>query len=230
VQSAKASTTTSEETAMTDLALKQAILDELEWEPSVDAAHIGVTVENGIVTLTGHVPTFAQKLAAEQAVKRVKGVRAVAQEIEVRLPTEHKMDDADIAKRAVSSLGWQVSVPDNRLQVLVQNGWITLRGEVDWQFQRKAAENAVRLLAGVRGVSNQISIKASEQPKDLKRRIESALARNASGEANSVRVALKDGRVTLEGKVHSWHDRKIVEDAVWAAPGVSAVEDKIQIV
>lgn len=214
---------------MTDLGLKQAILDELEWEPSVEAAHIGVTVEDGVVTLTGHVPTFAQKLAAEQAVKRVKGVKAVAQEIEVRLPSEHKLDDADIARRAVDSLKWQVSVPDDRIQVLVQKGWITLRGEVDWEYQRRAAENAVRLLAGVTGVSNQISIKAAVQPKDLKQKIASALARNAAKEANSVRVTLKDGRATLEGSVHSWHDRRVVEDAVWAAPGVSAVVDKIEV-
>ncbi len=214
---------------MTDLLLKQEILDELDWEPSVDAAHIGVTVHDGVVTLTGHVPTFAQKLAAERAAKRIKGVRAVAEEIEVRLPSDHKIDDEDIAKRALDSLAWRVGVPDEGVQVLVQRGWITLRGEVDWQFQRKAAENAVRLLAGVTGVSNQISLKPSDQPGDLKRRIESALARNALNEAGDLRVTLAGGRVTLEGTVHSWHDRRLVEDAVWAAPGVSAVDDRIQI-
>jgi osmotically-inducible protein OsmY len=214
---------------MSDKILQQAVIDELDWEPSVDAAHIGVTVEDGVVTLTGHVPSFAQKLAAERAVKRVKGVRALAQEIEVRLSSTHTIDDADIAKRALSSLEWHVSVPNDRIQLHVQNGWVTLRGQVDWEFQRRSAENAVRLLTGVKGVTNQISIKPNVQPTDLKRRIQSALARNASAEANSVRATIADGRVTLEGTVHSWHDRRIVEDAIWAAPGVTDIEDRIEV-
>jgi osmotically-inducible protein OsmY len=214
---------------MDDIDVKRRIEDELDWEPSVDAAHIGVSVENGVVTLTGHVPTYAEKLSAERAVRRVKGVRAVAQDLEVRLPTSLRIDDQDIARRAANSLMWNTNAPDDRILITVQRGAITLRGEVDWQYQRSAAENAVRSLSGVVAVYNQISLRRRPQPADIKRRIESALARNASSEANAVRVEVADGKVTLEGTVHSWFDRKVIEDSVWAAPGVRQVDDHLEV-
>jgi osmotically-inducible protein OsmY len=214
---------------MDDKILRQIIIDELDYQPSIDAADIGVAVESGVVTLTGHVGSYAEKVAAEEAVKRVRGVRAIAQEIEVRYPFSKKTSDDEIAKRAVDILGWDVRVPDERIQVKVQKGWITLTGEVDRHYQKQAAEEAVRRLSGVVGVGNLITIKPAVQPADVKKRIEEALKRSAQGEAGNIRVSVKDGKVTLEGKVKAWYERQLAEQAAWAAEGVEAVEDRIQI-
>jgi osmotically-inducible protein OsmY len=214
---------------MDDLKLRQLILDELEFEPSIDAANIGVAVDQGVVTLTGHVGTYAQKLAAEEAVKHIKGVRGIAEEIEVRYPSTPKIHDDEIAKRALDILRWDASVPDDRLQVKVQQGWLTLSGEVDWNFQRKAAEEAVRKLSGLIGVSNQIMLKSTAQTADVKKRIEEALKRNAELEADAIRVSVVDGRVKLEGKVKAWYERQLAEQAAWAVKGVRAVEDDLRL-
>jgi len=212
---------------MTDKSLQQAVLDELDWEPSVDAAHIGVTANNGVVTLTGHVPSYTQKWAAERAVGRVTGVKAVAEELEVRFPLEGRNSDDDIAKRAVQSLDWDVSVPNNKVKVKVEKGWVTLTGEVDWNFQRSAAEADVRKLQGVKGVSDEIKVKPSVNAYDVREKIKSAFDRNAQLEAANINVTADGGKVTLSGKVDTWRDRDLAERTAWSAPGVTQVEDKL---
>lgn len=214
---------------MKDVELRELVEAELEWEPSLNAAHVAVTVHDSVVTLGGHVETYAEKLAAERAVRRVKQVRGVAMDIEVRPPSAKRVDDEDIATRAVNSLRWQSNIPGNDIHISVNRGWITLGGDVEWRYQREAAERAVRYLSGVVGVTNEIAIRSTSQPDDLKQRIVSALARNAAAEAKSVVVDVEGGQVRLSGKVHSWHDRKLIEDAIWAAPGVTSVKDEIRI-
>ncbi|CAN7635129.1 MULTISPECIES: BON domain-containing protein [Mesorhizobium] len=215
---------------MTDLALRQNILDELEFEPSIDAAHIGVAVEDGIVTLTGHVSSYWEKTTAENVVKRVKGVKGLAEEIEVRLVGLKGTADDEIAKRAVDAITWNVSIPRDKVQVKVQDGWITLTGRLEWQYQKNAAAEAVRGLAGVVGVANQIEINPRASVSDIKKRIENALKRNAETEAQTIRVIVQDGKVTLEGKVRALSERQAAERAAWSSPGVRAVEDRISII
>lgn len=214
---------------MTDLTLRENVLSELEFEPSVNAAHIGVAVEKGVVTLSGHVGSYAEKLAAERVVQRVKGVRAIAQEIEVRLPSDKKTNDDEIAQRALSVIAWDTTIPDRKLRIKVQDGWITLSGEVEWYFQRQGAEAAVRKLSGVAGVINLIAVKPRIEAKDVKHRIENALLRNAELEAEQIHVEVSGGRVKLEGKVKAWHERDVAKRAAWAVPGVTAVEDHLAI-
>jgi osmotically-inducible protein OsmY len=215
---------------MNDGTLRQDIVDELDFEPSIDAANIGVAVEKGIVTLTGHVPTYSQKVTVENVVRRVKGVKGIAEEIEVRPFGSNRTADDEIAKRAVSTLDWNTSVPDNTVQVKVQKGWLTLTGTVDWQYQKNAAAEAMAGLAGVTGVTNQIQIKPRASAFDVKKRIEDALKRNAEIEAQAIRVDVIDGgKVRLEGKVHAWSERSAAERAAWSAPGVTVVEDRITI-
>lgn len=215
---------------MTDLALRQNILDELEFEPSIDAAHIGVAVEDGIVTLTGHASSYWEKTTAENVVKRVKGVKGLAEEIEVRLVGLKGTADDEIAKRAVDAITWNVSIPRDKVQVKVQDGWITLTGRLEWQYQKNAAAEAVRGLAGVVGVANQIEINPRASVSDIKKRIENALKRNAETEAQTIRVIVRDGKVTLEGKVRALSERQAAERAAWSSPGVRAVEDRISII
>jgi osmotically-inducible protein OsmY len=181
---------------MNDGTLRQDIVDELDFEPSIDAANIGVAVEKGIVTLTGHVPTYSQKVTVENVVRRVKGVKGIAEEIEVRPFGSNRTADDEIAKRAVSTLDWNTSVPDNSVQVKVQKGWLTLTGTVDWQYQKNAAAEAMAGLAGVTGVTNQIQIKPRASAFDVKKRIEDALKRNAEIEAQAIRVNVIDGGYT----------------------------------
>ncbi|HKH80666.1 MAG TPA: BON domain-containing protein [Methylovirgula sp.] len=214
---------------MSDKALRQDILDGLEFEPSIDAAHIGVAVADGVVTLTGYVGSYAEKTMAEHVVRRVKGVRAIAEEIEVRFPARKKTADDEIAKRALAIIAWDTTVPNEELQVKVQHGWITLSGEVEWHFQRTAAEYAVRKLSGVVGVTNLISVRPQIDAEDVKQRIENALKRSAEIEADTIRIAVTGSKVTLEGKVNAWHEREVAERAAWAAPGVSAVEDRLTV-
>lgn len=215
---------------MSDISLRQDIIDELEFEPSLNAAHIGVAVNKGIVTLSGFVGSYAEKIAAEQAVRRVKDVRAIAEEIEVRYPNDKKTADDEIAGRVVSILRWSAVVPPDSIQVKVQDGWVTLSGQVDWQFQRAAAEAEIRRLSGVAGVINSVSIKARVQATDVKRKIEEALKRYAEVEAAGVRVCvLNDGKVTLDGNVHDWRERDAIKRAAWSAPGVTTVEDRLMI-
>jgi osmotically-inducible protein OsmY len=214
---------------MSDRSLKHAVEEELEWEPSIDAEHIGVTVEDGVITLSGHVSTYAEKLAAENTAKRVKGVRAIAQEIEIRFPNDKKISDDQIAKRALDIIAWDSTIPDGKVQVMVQNGFVTLTGEVDWFYQRDSAETSIRRLSGVKGIFNNIKIKSRAQASDIKQRIETALKRNAEVEADTIRVSVLNGRVTLDGKVKAWYERDLAERTAWSAPGVVSVEDHINI-
>jgi osmotically-inducible protein OsmY len=212
-----------------DLRLQQRVTDELEFEPSVDPAHIGVSVREGVVSLSGHVSSFAEKFAAERAVRRVKGVKAVAQELEVRLPSDRKLADDEIAARAVRILNWDVSVPHGRVSVKVEHGVITLGGEVEWQFQRAEAERDVRKLGGIKSVVNDIAVVPSVRSEDVRATIRAALERNAEVEANKITVTVSGGKVTLGGKVNAWTEREAVERAAWSTPGVTQVEDDIEL-
>lgn len=213
-----------------DTLLQQDVMDELDFEPSVNAAHIGVTAKNGVITLTGHVGSYAEKIAAEDAARRVSGVHAIAQEIEVRYPSDKKTSDDEIAARALSVLKWNAVVPYDAVQVKVQDGWVTLLGAVDWQFQRVAAESGIRRLSGVAGVLNEITLKPGVNSGDVKRKIEDALKRSAEIEAASIRVsALGNGKVALEGKVHDWQERDAVKRAAWSTAGVTSIEDHLKI-
>lgn len=214
---------------MTDKQIRQDIIDQLDFDPSVNAAHIGVAVDDGVVTLTGHVGSFAEKLAAERTVQRVKGVRAIAEEIEVRYPNDKKTADDEIAARALKILSWSAVVPQG-IQVKVQDGWVTLSGQVDWHFERNAAESELRRLSGVAGVINNITLKSRVQAQDVKQKIEDALKRSAETEASRISVSVLDGgKVALNGQVHDWQERNTVGWAAWSAPGVKAVENHITI-
>jgi osmotically-inducible protein OsmY len=214
---------------MGDNELRQNVLAELEWEPSIEAAHVGVTAEDGVVTLTGHVATYIEKLGAERATRRVRDVRAIVQQIEVRPPYTNTTSDDEIAKRAVRMLDWDVVIPKGSVKVKVHNGWISLMGEVSWQYQKQAAEEDVRKLHGVKGVINNILIKVRIEATDIQRRIEDALKRHAEIEARGIKVSVHDGKVTLAGKVRDWSERRLLEDAAWSAPGVTAVDDYVSV-
>ena len=214
---------------MDDIALRKDVLEELEFEPSVDARNIGVAISHGIVTLTGHVGSFAERAAVERIVGRIRGVRGIAQEIQVRLPANRKTNDDEIAERALKIIAWDTTIPTERIQVRVENGWVTLRGAVDWDFQRQAAADAVRRLSGVIGLTNELTLGKGVSAADVKLRIENALRRAAELEAAHIRVGVVGGRVTLEGKVHTLHERAAAERAAWSAPGVHVVEDRIKV-
>lgn len=213
-----------------DKQLRQNVIDELDFEPSIEAADIGVAVESGIVTLTGHVPNFAQKLAAERAVWRVKGVKGIAEEIQVRFPGDKKTNDDEIAQRALNIIAWNTLIPRDSVRVKVQNGYVTLTGQMDWNYQREAAAADVRKLSGVSGVTNDIALKPAVQAVDVKQRITDALVRHAEVEASHVRISVPyAGTVSLEGEVGNWDERAAVVHAAWSAPGVREVEDKLRI-
>jgi osmotically-inducible protein OsmY len=212
-----------------DLHLQQRVIDALEFDPAVDAAHIGVNVNEGVATLSGHVRSFAEKFAAERAARQVKGVRAVAQELDVRLPSDKKVADDEIAARALRILDWDQLVPAKRISVKVEHGIVTLNGEVDWHFQRTEAEYDMRKLSGVRSVINNIVVVPRVRPDDVHAKIRAALERNAEVEANRITVAVSGGKVTLGGKVGAWSEREAVERAAWSAPGVTEVEDRIEL-
>jgi osmotically-inducible protein OsmY len=212
-----------------DLELRQDVFDELEFEPSVNAAHIGVTANKGVVTLTGFVTSYAEKAAAERAARRVKGVKAIAEEIEVRLPSHTKRADDEIAARAVDILKWQVGFPADRINVKLEKGIVTLTGEVDWQFQKNDAEYAVHKLTGVIHVANQIRVSSPVHASEIKGKIQKALQRSADVEASRITVQTEGGRVVLSGKVRAWYERDLAERAAWSAPGVTEVQDRLTI-
>ncbi|MFO1185714.1 MAG: BON domain-containing protein [Bauldia sp.] len=214
---------------MDDWKLRKDVMDELDFEPSIDSASIGVAAKAGVVTLSGHVPNYAQKIAAERAARRVKGVKAVALEIDVRYPDQAKTADDEIAKRALDILRWDALVPPGAVQVVVDKGWVTLSGAVDWQYQKRAAEEDVRRLSGVVGVANSITIKPAVQVADVKKKIEDALKRHAEIESEGIKVTVEGGRVRLDGKVDNWDEREAAENAAWSAPGVTAVDDRLQV-
>ena len=213
----------------TDQQLRRDVEDELSWDPRISDAEIGISAKDGVVTLSGFVKSYAQRLAAEHAAERVSGVRAVAEELHVKLPGTIDLSDTDIAHRAVNALKWDVEVPDAKVKVRVDKGWITLEGEVDWNFERQATERAVRYLTGVKGVSNQLRISPHASTYDVSARIKEALRRSADTEAAKIEVEAQGGRVTLRGNVHSWAERADVERAAWAAPGVTNVEDRLTV-
>jgi len=212
----------------TNLQLQQSVVAELRWEPSIDAADIGVIVRDGIVTLTGSVANYAQRLAAERAAQRVAGVQAVADELTVALPALHQRTDADIARAVANAVAWDVEVPDG-VKAVVHDGWVTLNGRVRWYFEKAAAERCVRYLAGVRGITNELEVvpPATVNPARVKTDIEAALARNAELDAANISVAAVNGTVTLSGTVRSWAERQDATRAAWNAPGVEFVNDEL---
>jgi osmotically-inducible protein OsmY len=214
---------------MRDEILQREVLDELKWEPSVNPAAIGVAVTDGVVTLTGYVDTYAEKLAAEKAAKRVKGVRAVAEEIEVKVSTLTERTDTDIAKAALNALQWNVQVPEEKIKVKVEDGWVILEGQVEWGFQKEAALDAVRYLTGVRGVSNLITIAPKIATYEIKDKIRDAFKRSAELDADRIRIDAADGKVTLSGKVHSWLEHDEAGRVAWAAPGVTTVVNQLAV-
>ena len=213
----------------TDADLKRDIEDELEWDPAIRASAIGVAVKDGVATLTGHIETYAEKYAAEKALRRVAGVKAIALELDVRLSPEHRRSDTDIAVAAEQSLKWNTLVPD-KLRLTVDKGWVTLRGEVDWDFQRRSAEKAVRSLTGVVGISNEMTLKApAVKPANVQTRIADALTRQVEREIKNIDVRVEGSTVTLRGHVNSWHERDAAGGAAWSAPGVLAVINELRI-
>ena len=211
-----------------DMDVRRNVIDELDFEPSINAANIGVATSNGVVTLSGHVESYVEKLAAEKAARRVKGVKAIANEIKVRFAEDKKSADDEIAERAIAILHWSAVVPDGTITVKVQDGWVGLVGEVKWNYQRTAVEALVHRLSGIKGIVNGVRVKPHADPVAVKGRIEAALRRNAIVRVPNVSVSVEDhGRVILEGTVHDWHERNAIEDAAWSAPGVSWVDDRM---
>ncbi len=211
----------------TDQEIQNDVLDELRWDATVQPNEIGVSVKDGVVTLTGWVDSYLKKWAAEEAAHRVPGVKAVANDIEVKLATERT--DADIAEAAVHALEWDAAIPSDKVKVTVSKGWVTLRGEVEWQYQRQDAERVVRRLTGVKGVTNLITVKPGVTPVDLKRKIEDALVRNARLDAERITVEVDGGKAILRGTVRSWAEREEAERVAWSAPGITEVDNRIEV-
>jgi osmotically-inducible protein OsmY len=211
-----------------DSEIERDVKEELKWEPGLpDAADIAVSVKNGVVTLAGFVKSYTDKYEAEAAAKRVAGVRGVANDIEVRMPSVDERPDPEIARDAVAAIKSQLPVSSEHIKVVVKNGWVSLEGQVEWEYQRRTAENAVRGLRGVKGVSNLIQLRPRAEPSEIKRRIEEAFKRNAEVDANRIIVEINGSEVTLKGTVRSWIEREEAERIAWSAPGVTKVEDRI---
>jgi osmotically-inducible protein OsmY len=212
-----------------DRDLQADVIEELDFDPAVDAAHIGVTAKNGVITLSGHVGSYAEKLAAEAAARRVKGVLAIAEEIEVRLPSNKKLADDQIAARALDVLRWTMGTVQPPLAVKVEHGMVTLEGELDWYYQRTRAADAVRRLSGVVGVIDRIRLRPRARPDDVRSSITRAFQRAAELDAGGVNVAIEGGKVVLSGRVRAWHEREAAERAAWSVPGVQEVEDRLSV-
>ena len=212
-----------------DSQLQQDVQEELVWDPRIGRSEIGVAVKDGVVTLNGEVASYPKKEAAIKAAERVAGVRVVADELRVSLTDRALKTDMEVAHAVADSLRWDIEVPDDKIKARVDSGWVWLDGEVEFNYERAAAERAVRYLAGVTGVSNNIQIKKKVWAPEVKVRIENALKRNASLDANNITVTAMDGQVTLRGKVHSWSARTDAESAAWSAPGVVSVKDELAV-
>jgi len=213
----------------TDTQLRNDIQAELTWAPDVKSSDIGVIVRDGVVTLTGHLSSYAEKYAVERAVQRVYGVKALAIELTVKLPSDNQRTDADIALAAERALEWNVLVPDGKIHPMVEKGWLSLNGEVEWDYQRNAAEVAVRDLMGVTGVSNLVKVKPRVSPADVEKKIHEALSRQADREARKLSISVEGSHVTLRGTVHSWTERDAVQGAAWATPGVTVVVNDLLV-
>ncbi len=213
-----------------DKTLQNEVLAELDWEPAVNAAHIGVSAKAGVVTLTGHVENYTEKSAAEAAAWRVKGVKGIAEEIAVRLPNSIKRSDEEIAEAAISRLSWDVSIPKDSVSVRVEKGWVTLTGEVEWHYQKEAAEQDIRGLYGVVGVSNQTTLKSRLNTADISDSIRTALHRSWLFDADTITVKADGGKVKLGGTTSSWHDKEVAGSTAWLARGATSVENNISIV
>ena len=214
---------------MTDRELQEHVQNALDWEPSVDAADVGVTVDNGVVALRGDVKTYSEKAAAERVALRIYGVKAVANDLNVRLGQGLQRTDTDIAQAAVHVLKWSSRLPSDAVAIVVSNGWVTLTGTVDWNYQRDAAAKSLRDLTGVVGVTNHISVRSHVSVADVQSKIEAALKRSAEVDARRINVTATDGTVILSGNVRSWAEREEARHAAWAAPGVKDVEDRMAI-
>jgi osmotically-inducible protein OsmY len=214
----------------TDTQLQQDVMAELAWEPSVNAAQIGVEVKDGVVTLAGHVGSFIEKWEAERAVQRVSGIKGLAVEMDVTLPGSSKRNDVDIARSARNVLEWTTYWPQDEIKVVVEAGWITLSGEVDWEYQRQAAARAIRGLMGVTGVSDQIVLKPKVAVMPVKSDIEAALKRRIHSDAKHITVGVQGTEVTLSGTVHSWSERESARNSAWSTPGVRSVADHLTVV
>jgi osmotically-inducible protein OsmY len=214
----------------TDSQLQRDVMDELVWEPRVDHAHIGVAAKDGVVTLSGFVSNYAQKMAAEKAAKRVQGVHAIAEEIQVRFASDPKTSDAEIAERILDLFKWDVTIPHDKIEVKVERNWVTLSGNVDWNYQKDAAKRAAGRISGVLGVTNLIDVRQAPSPANVRDLIMAAVKRVSDADANSIRVVAEGHKVTLSGQVHGWYERQVAERAAWAAPGVTRVEDNIVVV
>jgi osmotically-inducible protein OsmY len=213
----------------TDAQLKADVTDELAWDPAINATHVGVMVQDGVVTLAGHLDSFAEKHAVERAVRRVSGVRGIALDLDVRLPTEHQRTDAEIASAATSALSLNTLVPRGKIQVEVEKGWVTLTGEVDWGYQVASAEQCIRPLAGVRGLHNKITVTPRVKRQDIATQISAALTRQATREARNIGIEVEGGVVTLSGKVHSMAEHDAAVGVAFSAHGVSHVVDHLQV-
>ena len=215
----------------TDSLIQKDVLEELKWEPSVNHEHIGISVSYGIVTLTGTVPSFIEKYNAEKAAQRVLGVKAIVEKIEVKLPGSLIRDDQELAKAIIDQFEWSALIPSqNKIKAKVSNGWVTLSGEVVWEYQRKAAEKLVRALNGVKFITNNIVIKPTIEASDLKEKIEKALMRATERESKQIDVNVRGGHVTISGMVRSYAEMKAVEGVAWGAPGVTEVLNNLKVV
>jgi len=214
----------------TDTQLQQDVIAELAWEPSVNAAQIGVEVKDGVVTLAGHVGSFVEKWEAQRAAQRVSGIKGLAVEMDVTIPGSSKRNDVDIARSARNVLEWTTYWPQDEIKVIVESGWITLTGEVEWEYQREAAAKSIRGLMGVTGVSDQIVLKPSTTAKPAKSGIEAALKRRIHGDAKHITVGVQGNEVTLTGTVQSWSERDSARNSAWSTPGVRSVADNLTVV
>ncbi len=212
-----------------DSQLKADVMAELAWDPAIDADSIGVMVTSGVVTLTGHLTTYAEKHAVEHAVRRVAGVRGIAIELDVKLSSAHKRSDSEIAQAAITALRWNALVPDEHIKVEVDDGWVTLTGELDWGYQSASAEQSVRPLTGVRGLTNKITVKPRASSTDIVSQISAALTRQAEREAKHIGIEVDGSAVTLRGKVHSLAEHDAAVGAAYTARGVTRVIDKLEI-